>query len=118
MYFSLSFQKYLGRIPRHPPSPIDRKAKKHNSPEKVIKQHFFVVFSKKIKFPTKLGIKICRKVGIKTEFPTKSLSFQHIKISIQQFLCANIRTHPLAAHVAFDQGEKVGNELVLDNLLF
>ena len=43
--------------------------------------------------------------------------FQHIKISIQQLLCANINAHPLAAHVAFDQGEKVGNELVLDNLL-
>ncbi len=43
---------------------------------------------------------------------------QHIKISIQQLLRPNVSTHPLAAHVAFDQGEKVGNELVLDNLLF
>ena len=44
--------------------------------------------------------------------------FQHIKISIKQLLCPNVSTHPLAAHVAFDQGEKVGNELVLDNLFF
>jgi len=43
---------------------------------------------------------------------------QHIKISIQQLLCPNVSAHPLAAHVAFDQGEKVGNELVLDNLFF
>ena len=48
----------------------------------------------------------------------KILSLQHIKISIQQLLRTNIRTHPLAAHVAFDQRKEVGNELVLDNLLF
>ena len=44
--------------------------------------------------------------------------FQHIKISIKQLLCPNIGTHALAAHVAFDKGKEVGNELVLYNLLF
>jgi hypothetical protein len=35
----------------------------------------------------------------KTEFPTKSLSFQHIKTSIQQLLRPNVSAHPLAAHI-------------------
>ena len=53
---------------------------------------------KKYEFPTKLGIEICRKVVIRTRFPTNSLSFQHIEISIQQLLRPYIRTHALTAY--------------------
>ena len=53
---------------------------------------------KKYEFPTKIDIEICRKVVIKTEFPTNSLSFQHIEISIQQLLRPNISIRPLAAY--------------------
>ena len=49
-----------------------------NSKTQTLFDHF-VVFSKKIRVSDKICIKICRKVGVKIEFPTNYSRFNMLK---------------------------------------